>query len=292
MTLGKLYIGTAGWSYADWNGIVYPAKRGRTFHALDCLQQWFNTVEINSSFYRPPSPKHAESWVKRVAEREDFLFTAKLWERFTHHRDSWPGPSEIAQYRDGVAPLKEAGRLGAVLVQFPWSYRRTPENRLWLGKVVDAFSDYPLVVELRHSTWDLPEVYSGLRERGIAFCNIDQPLFKDSIEPSEHVTAPLAYVRFHGRNYDNWFREDAGQNERYDYLYSEDELKPWLAKLRSMRQKAEKVYVVTNNHFQGQAVANALEIQAALGGAKYELPDHLLAAYPRLKNSMGAQCPP
>jgi uncharacterized protein YecE (DUF72 family) len=282
LATGKLYIGTAGWSYADWNGIVYPPKRGTGFHALTWLQQWFNTVEINSSFYRPPQAKHAESWVRLVADHADFQFTAKLWERFTHHRQSWPTAGEIAQYRDGIAPLIDAGRLGAVLVQFPWSFRRTPENRLWLGKIADAFSDYPLVVELRHETWNLPEVFEGLRARGIAFCNIDQPIFKDSIEPSAHVTAPLAYVRFHGRNYDNWFREGAGQNERYDYLYSEEDLKPWLEKLKTMQTQAQDVYVVTNNHFQGQAVANALEIHTAMGGAKYTLPEHLLAAYPRL----------
>ncbi len=284
MKQGKIYIGTAGWSYADWNGIVYPEKRGKGFHALPWLARWFNTVEINSSFYRPPAAKHAESWVRLVADHPDFQFTAKLWERFTHHRESWPMPSEIKQYRDGIRPLKAAGRLGAVLVQFPWSFRRTAENRLWLGKVADEFSDYPLVVELRHSTWDLPEVYAGLQERDIAFCNIDQPIFKDSIGPSDRVTAPLAYVRFHGRNYDNWFREGAGQNERYDYLYSEEELKPWLAKLRNMQAKAEKVYVVTNNHFQGQAVVNALEIQAAMGGDVGGLPETLLEKYPRLRS--------
>ena len=276
------YIGTAGWSYADWNGIVYPQKRGSGFHALDCLQQWFNLVEINASFYRPPQSKHAEAWVKRVANHPDFQFTAKLWERFTHHRHAWPTSLEVAQFRDGLAPLKEAGRLGALLVQFPWSFRRTPENRLWLGKIADEFSDYPLVVELRHETWNLPEVYQGLSERNIAFCNIDQPLFKDSIAPSAHVTAPLAYVRFHGRNYDNWFREGAGQNERYDYLYSEDELRPWLDKIREMETKAKSVYVVTNNHFQGQAVANALEIHAALGGTLQQLPETLVARYPQL----------
>jgi len=282
-TSGALYIGTAGWSYADWNGIVYPKKRGGGFHALTWLQQWFNTVEINSSFYHPPQAKHAQSWVRLVSDNPTFQFTAKLWERFTHHRHAWPSTAEIAQYKDGIAPLHDSGRLGALLVQFPWSFRRTPENRIWLGKVVEEFSAYPLVVEIRHETWNIPEVYAGFRERSIAFCNIDQPIFKDSIEASDHVTAPLAYVRFHGRNYDNWFREGAGQNERYDYLYSEAELAPWLAKLKHMQSQAKNVYVVTNNHFQGQAVVNALEIHTAMGGARHQLPEHLLAAYPRLK---------
>lgn len=283
MEPGSLFAGTAGWSYADWNGVVYPEKPARGAHALDWLQQWFNTVEINASFYRPPMARHAEAWVRRVAGRSDFQFTAKLWQRFTHQRDSWPGATEIRMFTDGLAPLVEAGRLGALLVQFPWSFRRTPGNRQWLARVVDCFSGYPLAVELRHASWDHPEVLAGFRERGIAFCNIDQPLFDNSIAPSDHVTAPFAYTRFHGRNYDNWFREDAGRDARYDYLYSEDELKPWLARLEQMRSQAGRVYAVTNNHFAGQAVVNALEIHAALGAAKFDLPAPLLEAYPRLR---------
>jgi uncharacterized protein YecE (DUF72 family) len=280
----KLYVGTAGWSYADWNGIVYPTSARGDFHPLDVLSGWFNTVEINASFYRPPLATHAEAWVRRVSGLDDFQFTAKLWQRFTHQRESWPAPGEIEVYKHGVAPLVEAGRLGALLAQFPWSFRRTPENRTWLARMADCFAGYPLVVEVRHTSWDRPEVFEGLRERGIAFCNIDQPVIGDSIGPSAHVTAPLAYVRFHGRNYENWFREGAGQNERYDYLYSEDELKPWLGRLKQIQAQSRSLYVVTNNHFQGQAVVNALEIYAALGAAKYaQLPPGLLHAYPRLR---------
>jgi uncharacterized protein YecE (DUF72 family) len=283
MAPGKLYIGTAGWSYADWNGIVYPDGRSKGFHPLRWLAQWFNCVEINSSFYHPPQAKHAVSWVKLVDGIEDFQFAAKLWERFTHHRDSWPTSHEIAQYQEGIAPLVASGRLGALLVQFPWSFRRTPENRVWLGRIAECFEGYPLVVEVRHESWNTPEVFDGLHARAIAFCNIDQPIFQDSIAPSDHVTAPLGYVRFHGRNKANWFKEGVSQNERYDYLYSEEELKPWLGLIQSMQGKAKNVYVVTNNHFHGQAVANALEIQAALGGGRFQLPEHLLAAYPRLR---------
>ena len=278
----RIHVGPAGWSYEDWKGIVYPTRMPRSLHPLTFLCQYFDAMEINSSFYYPANPKHAESWVKKVEANPAFLFTAKLWERFSHQRTSWPSETEVRQFREGLQPLFDAGRLGAVLVQFPWSYRRTPENRQWLARIVETFPEYPLVVELRHETWNVPEVYTGLAERGIAFCNIDQPLFAHSIAPSAQVTAPVGYIRLHGRNYGNWFREEAGRDDRYDYLYSEEELKPWLEKLEGMRPLVNDLFVITNNHYRGQAVVNALEIQAAIGREIPPLPAGLVAAYPRL----------
>jgi uncharacterized protein YecE (DUF72 family) len=276
-------VGPAGWSYEDWKGIVYPPDVGRGLHALTFLAEYFDTVEVNASFYRPPNPKHCASWVEKVSGNPNFIFTLKLWERFTHQRETFPTAAEVTRFSESIAPVHAAGKLGAILVQFPWSFRRTPENRVWLGRVFEAFGAFPLSVELRHSTWDVAALYTGLEERNIAFCNIDQPLFNDSIAPSDRVTAPFGYARFHGRNEANWFREGAGRNARYDYLYSEDELKPWLEKLQGMRKKANDLFIVTNNHYRGQAVVNALEIQAALGRVVPRLPAHLVVAYPRLK---------
>ena len=272
----------AGWSYEDWKGIVYPEAMPRSVHPLSILLPIFDTIEVNSTFYRPPNPRHCEGWVARVAEKPAFRFTVKLWERFTHQRDEWPTPREIQVFREGIAPLKEAGRLGAVLVQFPWSFKRTPENRLWLARVVDTFADHPLTLEVRHASWNVPEVYAGLRARQVAFCNIDQPMFDNSIAPDEQVTSAVGYVRLHGRNHDDWFREDAGRNDRYNYLYNEDELKPWIEKIRRMKKHVNDLFVITNNHYRGQAVVNAIEIQAAIGAARYPLPARLVEAYPRL----------
>lgn len=282
---GILRIGPAGWSYDDWKGIVYPPAMPRSRHPLELLSEWFDTVEINSSFYRPANPKHAQTWVRKVERNTGFRFTAKLWERFTHHRESWPPPADAQLVRDGFAPLFDAGRLGAVLLQFPWSFKRTPENRQWLARVIDSFSEYPLVLEVRHASWDVPEVYEGLHERGVAFCNIDQPLFNNSIAPSQTVTAPVGYVRLHGRNYNDWFREEAGRDDRYDYLYSEEELKPWMDKIDTIRAAAAEVYAITNNHFRGQAVVNALEMERAAGVKSVAIPRRLLEAYPRLEKA-------
>lgn len=279
----KIRVGLAGWSYEDWKGIVYPEPMPRGSHALDLLSAWFDTVEINVSFYRPMVARQAATWVAKVTSNPNFMFTAKLWQRFTHQRDTKPSVAEITQVKEGMRPLLEAGRLGAVLVQFPWSFKRNAKSRLWLAWLAETFSEYPMALEVRHSSWDRPEVHEALAERNIALCNIDQPIFDDSIAPADTVTSPLGYVRFHGRNHAAWFRQGAGRNERYNYLYSEEELKPWVERIEKMKKRVSDLYIITNNHYQGQAVVNAIELQTALGGRPIlDLPEHLLARYPRL----------
>lgn len=278
----RIRVGTAGWSYDDWKGIVYPPDMPRSLHPLEYLSGFFDTVEVNASFYRPPDPRHGESWLRKVAANPRFMFTFKLWERFTHQRDAWPSPAELRQFCDGIAPVMDAGKLGALLVQFPWSFKRTGENRQWLARVLDAFAEYPLALEIRHASWNRPEVYAGLAERKVAFCNIDQPLFADSLSPSAKVTARVGYVRLHGRNALDWFREDAGRDERYNYLYSRQELEQWLRMVQRMRKLAEEIYVITNNHYEGQAVVNAFELKRDLEDRPQRVPECLLKAYPRL----------
>ena len=280
-------VGPAGWSYRDWEGTVYPPDRPRSRHPLKLLCQYFDTVEINSTYYAPAQAKNAASWMDNVADNPEFWFSAKLWGRFTHDGYGGLSKGDVQAYCDGLRPLVEGDRLGAVLAQFPWSFRRTPKNRLWLARMLDAFECYPLAVEFRHASWDRPEVYDGLRKRNVAFCNIDQPLFQDSLAPTEAVTAPLAYVRLHGRNKRDWFRKDAGRDERYDYLYTEEELAPWLERVKRMREKAKEILVITNNHFQGQAVVNALELANGLNKDIPRLPESLVYTWPRLKKVAG-----
>jgi uncharacterized protein YecE (DUF72 family) len=262
---------------------VYPPGMPKSLHPLEYLSEFFDTIEVNSSFYRPPNPKYCASWVEKVADRPEFKFTLKLWERFTHKRETWASEDDIALFQDAIAPIAESGKLGALLVQFPWSFKRTVENRKWLANVLEAFAAYPLALEIRHASWNRPEVYEGLAERQVAFCNIDQPLFRDSLAPTDAVTSRVGYVRLHGRNADDWFREDAGRDERYDYLYSLDELSGWLKKIERIRQMAEEVYVITNNHYRGQAVVNAFELQEGLGQPCESIPECLTTEYPRLK---------
>lgn len=272
-------FGVAGWDYKDWWGPVYPAAKPKGFDPLTHLARYFDTIEINSTFYRPASARSAASWSKRVAHNHDFKFTAKLWQRFTHERDTAWSPDEVALTQDGLKPLADAGKLGCVLAQFPWSFKRTPESRDWLDDVLSAFAEFPLVVEVRHGSWNVPEFYASLAERGVGVVNIDQPVFKNSIKPGAQVTADIGYVRLHGRNYENWFRDDAEPHERYDYLYRADELQPWLDRIHEVAARARATYVITNNHYEGQGAANAAMLRRLYGADNVEVPPELEETY-------------
>jgi uncharacterized protein YecE (DUF72 family) len=207
---------------------------------------------------------------------------------FTHQREKATVEDET-NYRAGIDPLAEAGKLGAILVQFPWSFKNTPEDRGYLDSLTRRFGQYPLVIEVRHASWNTPEVYEWFVQRSIGFCNIDQPLFSRSIKPSALTTSGVGYVRLHGRNYQSWFAEfsdDArGRAERYNYLYSRQELHPWVDNIKKVASQSLETYVITNNHFQGKGIVNALEIEHELTGEKPSGPPPLFEAYPRVRDS-------
>ncbi len=272
-------IGPAGWSYRDWEGIVYPKQRG--LDQLQYLSELFTTIEINSTFYRPPSRKTGESWARRTDHCPDFRFTVKLGRSLTHQREEMD-PAEIKQWKEGVGPLLEAGKLGAVLVQFPWSFKNRHPSREYLVRLVEKFPEMPLVIEFRHGSWDEPEVLDFLRGLGVGICGIDQPLIGHSLPPRPDVTSRVGYFRCHGRNYGNWFREKPGRDERYNYLYSAEELNQQIQLVSTIQEKAQEVYVIYNNHFQGQAVVNALQLRHRLEGGVQQIPDPLLQAYPQV----------
>lgn len=278
---GRVLVGPAGWSYRDWAGIVYPKPRPKGFDPLVYLSEYFDTVEVNSTFYRPAPREYAERWAERVADRPGFRFTAKLWKRFTHERKTAWTPDEVKQARAAPDALMEEGVFGALLLQFPWSFRRTDESREWLDDLAATFGDLPLVVEVRHASWNVPEFFRELDDRGIGFVNVDQPLFDDSIEPSARATAPVGYVRVHGRNYKDWWRKGAEPHERYDYLYSAEELEPWAARAKEVAAApgTRETYVVTNNHYKGKGIANALMLRSMVGGETVPGPPPLFGEY-------------
>jgi len=279
----RILVGPAGWSYSDWKGIVYPARREKGFHEAEFLARYFDTIEINTSFYQPARPELCRQWLAQVSANPRFLFSAKLWQRFTH--ETGTSPADVAAVREGFDVLAEGNRLGAVLVQFPFSFHNTPENFSRLEMLAQEFSTYPLVVEVRHSSWMLPAFFEWLREHQIGFCNIDQPVIGKSVKPSGRATSRIGYVRLHGRRYDTWFSDDpkTPSSERYNYLYTEEELVPWSERIQKTAAHAETTFVITNNHFEAKGIVNALELIHLLSGAKVSVPEPLRHHYPRLE---------
>lgn len=280
-----IHIGPAGWDYPDWDGIFYPASRKRGFDALAYIASYFTLVEINSTFYRVPVPHVTRRWVERVADRPRFTFTLKAHQALTHQGDDGT-PAELVPLCHAIDPIAEAGRLGAVLLQFPWSFRFEDQSRRHIDARIEELRPYPLALEVRHGSWETPEAGAYLAGLGITVCGIDQPVMGDSLRPYQYRSGPAgAYFRFHGRNYKNWFAEEAGRDARYDYLYAPEELSPWAAVIQKAAAEATTTHVVLNNHFRGQAPANAFELAFLLSGRKSGAPERLRRAFPRLAES-------
>ena len=278
--MGEYYFGIAGWSYQDWKGIVYPPGAPNRFDELAYLANYFDVIELNNTFYRIPESKMVESWVQRVQHNPRFRFTVKVFQGFTHEKKGIQ-QEELDQFLQVLEPMVKSKRLGALLVQYPTGFKHTPGNEDRFSDLVRAFEGYPLSVEFRHRSWIDPSVMDWLKEREIGFCNVDEPMFRHHVKPSAEVTGPIAYVRFHGRNYASWY--SGNRDERYDYLYSEEELDRWLPRIEEMGKKAEEVYVIGNNHFRGQAPSNILQLKSKTVREPVSVPDPLLKAFPELK---------
>jgi uncharacterized protein YecE (DUF72 family) len=280
-TQNPLFIGPAGWDYQDWQGIVYPPGLKGT-DRLTFLASIFGVVEINVTFYRPLTPEIALRWLAAVQEAPDFRFTAKLWQVFTHERQL--PAAELGLFRQGLAPLLDAGRLGVLLAQFPYSFHNVEDNRAFLVKLKEALPEYPLAVEVRHRSWQQRAVREFFQALGLDFCNIDQPQVSYPLGATRWVTGTRGYLRCHGRRKDVWFEFGEDRGARYDYLYGPEELADLAARTRELAARARETYVIFNNHPRGQAVVNALELAHLLRGQRFRLPPGLLAAFPRLEN--------
>ena len=296
----NIHIGPAGWAYKDWEGIVYPAQLKKEKHPVEYLAQYFDLIEINTSFYGHIRPEVGKLWCKKArAVNSEFLFTAKLNKAFTHSPIAVVESTSAATIRFdpkdehdaklGLDSIAEEQMLGALLMQFPISFKNTNANRDHLDILIRMFGQYPLAMEVRHASWSNEGTLRYFAEKGIAFCNIDQPLLGKAIKPSEHVTSNVGYVRLHGRRYDQWF-EPEKSSDRYDYLYTGDELQKWKTRIEDVARKAGVTFVVANNHFEGKAPANALELRSMLSGNKVKVPPTLLQAYPQL--TVIAEAPP
>lgn len=285
----NIYVGTAGWSYKDWEGVVYPAQIKKSQHPVEFLAQYIDLLEINTSFYGHIRPEWGKLWSRMArAVNPAFLFTAKLNRAFTHSPiaviESTSAETIRATAEDerlakeGLDTIAAENMLGALLVQFPVSFKNTNENRDHLDLIIEKFKQYPLVVEVRHNSWTNEGTLRYFAEKGVAFCNIDQPKLGNSIKPSEHVTSALGYVRLHGRNYEQWFDSDS-RNDRYNYLYTEPELERWKGRIATIASQAKKTFVIANNHFEGKAAVNALQLKHMLTGRPVKVPPMLQQRY-------------
>jgi uncharacterized protein YecE (DUF72 family) len=309
-----VHIGPAGWSYEDWKGTVYPDPEPPRFRPPAFLAQYFNAIEINTTFYHQPNPGYCYRWLKDVADRKDFLFTVKLWQGFTHEQeiagvDARPtgevegphsateragSPAEVRRggrrrqrwtehdvelFRSCIGPLVKAGRLGALLMQFPWSFRHSPDSEDYLRELVGKFSDMPLVLEVRHKGWLEHEAIEFIESLGVGFCNIDQPAFAQNLPLTTFGFGPVGYLRLHGRNYENWFARGAGRDARYDYLYKAAELDEIQAAMEKIAERVERMFVIANNHYRGQAVATGIQLIERLTGEHIEPPGNTKELY-------------
>jgi uncharacterized protein YecE (DUF72 family) len=285
----RIHVGTAGWSYKDWEGIVYPAQLKKSQHPVEYMAQFIDMLEINTSFYGHIKPEWGKLWCRNARRvNPAFLFTAKLNRAFTHSPISvvestssatiHSGPDDERLAKAGLDSIAEENMLGALLVQFPISFKNTIQNRDYLDELLQKFRQYPLVIEVRHNSWTNEGTLRYFAQKGVAFCNIDQPLLGKAVVPSEVVTSPVGYVRLHGRNYEQWFDSDSG-SDRYNYLYSREELLAWEKRIAAISTKAQKTFVVTNNHFEGKAAVNALQLKAMLSGGPVRVPPTLRSHY-------------
>ena len=288
-----LRIGTSGWNYptgkGSWNGVFYPLPedRERGFDELRFYAERFNTVEVNSTFYGQPRANVALSWVKRTPK--DFEFAVKIYQKFTHPgMAADPGPvtqADIDTFKGGIDPLAAAGRLGPLLVQFPFSFQRRGEAVDYLRWLLKAFADYSIAVELRHRSWSDARAETGalLNEHRASWVQIDEPKFESSIRQDLSAgESDVYYLRFHGRNAAQWW-DHAEPEDRYNYFYSEQELAPIANKAREARALAKKVYLFMNNHFSAQSVANATMLKKMLDEPiTARMPAELVERFPDL----------
>ena len=258
MNLARVLIGTSGYSFADWVGPFYPDNilKGKM---LDYYKEHFQTVEINSTYYRIPHPAIFYNIQKKVPP--EFEFIIKTHRSFTHDRKDLD--ENAIKFNEAIKPIKEAGSLHGLLAQFPWSFKFSPLNLKYILDGKNYFGDVPLFAEFRHDSWNKPEVYASLKDNSIGFCCVDEPQLKEMFPPLAKTTTNVGYVRFHGRNDKDWWQPRKG-SDRYNYNYKKEELADWLKKIDQLRKQTEKVYLFFNNCHHGQAVKNAKMMQELL----------------------------
>ncbi len=250
----KIIIGTSGFSYSDWIGTFYPSGLSSN-EFLKYYSTHFDGVELNYTYYSLPKPQNLEKMIFQTPS--DFIFSVKAHKSFTHERDNTF--SYVKEFLEAIKPLKESNKLATVLLQFPYSFHYTKQNRYLLARLLDQFNNIPLAVEFRNREWQRNSVFQELSDRNISYVNVDLPTLINLPLPTSITTSKIGYIRFHGRNSANWW--EGNNTTRYDYQYKEEELKKWITPIRKMLNKVSLLLIFFNNHHQAKAVQNAKKLK-------------------------------
>lgn len=264
---GPLHCGPSGWAHSQWQNVFYPASRSKDFHQLEYTSQYFNSVELTSSFFAPLRPELSRLWCRQVRNNPDFQFAVRAWRKLTF--ESNLEAKDIAAFREGIRPIEEAQKLGAVLLQFPTAFRFTPENRARLIHLRRELKGLPLVAEFRHSSWMDEDALAVLIDYHVGFCNIDQPDHSRAMPPTAFLTSPVAYVRLCGRTHTG------------AYQYSLDELAEWTHRIRKVSRFAKRSFVVFSNDAGARSLVNAFQMKHLLGIEDIRAPRDLVRRFPQ-----------
>jgi len=274
---GRVYIGIAGWSYPDWKGIVYTQPK---IDQLEYVSRFVDCVEINNTFYRPPSESAAKSWLESVSRKTEFFFTAKLHRDISH--EGRIDTEIVKQFHKGFQPLLEANKLKHLLAQFRYDFADCKDSRQHLSRIIESFSKtFNLAVEVRHKSWQEEDALKFLQGLGVSVCNLDYPTASNSFDMQSCTVGKTGYFRMHGRNQEKWFSK-AGRDEVYNYYYNSNELAQIKKRIDGLAKAFETLTIIANNHYRGAELANAIELKALLSGEKQVVPEGLLRTYPNL----------
>jgi len=252
--VSKIYLGTSGYHYLDWKNNFYP-KDIKESEFLIYYSKYFNTVELNFTYYTFPKSFMFKNLITKIENVKDFVFSVKANSIFTHERKYLP--SDVNNFLNSIQSLKDFNRLGSILFQFPYSFYCNKDNLEYIKILGKEFSGYEICAEFRNSSWLNNYALDILKSLNFSFCNVDEPHIKGLLKPTSLVIGNLGYIRFHGRNASNWWKAEK-TFQRYDYMYSKKELEEWIPRLKEISAKAEKTYIYFNNHYKGKAPKSAL----------------------------------
>jgi uncharacterized protein YecE (DUF72 family) len=269
---GPIHCGPSGWTHTQWQGVFYPQIKSKNFHQLEYCSRFFNTIELTSSFFAPLRPELSQLWCKLVKTNPDFQFSARVWRKLT--QGDPVEAKDIAAFREGLRPLEEAGRLGAVLMQFPAGFRFNAENRATFINLRRELKHLPLVAEFRHASWMEEDALGMLIDYHVGFCNVDQPEHSRAMPPTAFQTSPVAYIRLEGRSF------------AQPYQYNTDELAEWTHRIRKASRFAKRTFVIFGNDAGSRSLVNTFQMKHLLGMNDTRAPRELVRRFSRELSSI------